>query len=142
MSTEENKAVVRRFLEVYSRGDLDGAVEVLSPDIVVHGFPGLPPGRVAYKGIGAMFRAAFPDARNIVEDQVAEGDKVATRETFRGTHQGDFMGIPATGKEVVMRAMTIDRIADGKIVERWIQFDQMGMMQQLGVIPTPGQEGA
>ena len=87
-----------------------------------------------------MFRAlltAFPGGKSTIEDLVAEGDKVVSRLTFRGTQTGDLMGIPPTGKTVTISETIIDRFADGKIVESWRLFDQMGMMQQLGVIPSP-----
>jgi predicted ester cyclase len=86
-----------------------------------------------------MFRTAFPDLHGTIEDQIAEGDKVVMRMTYRGTHQGELMGIPATGKPVTMTFISINRIAEGKIAEGWVNFDALGMMQQLGVIPVPGQ---
>lgn len=86
-----------------------------------------------------MFRTAFPDLYGTIEDLIAEGDKVVTRITYRGTHQGEFMGIPPTGRPVTMTFTGINRIAGGKIAEGWVNFDALGMMQQLGVIPTPGQ---
>ena len=81
---------------------------------------------------------AFPNVEEIIEDQVAEGDKVATRLTFSGTHSGELMGIPPTGKQVTFTAITIDQLVDGKITERWHLFDTLGMLQQLGVIPPMG----
>jgi predicted ester cyclase len=86
-----------------------------------------------------VFYAAFPDARHTFEDFVAEGDKVALRFTFKGTHTGDFQGIPPTGKPVTISGSVVDRIVDGKIVEHWSLIDTMGLMQQLGVIPEPAQ---
>ncbi|MCK6629831.1 MAG: ester cyclase [Anaerolineae bacterium] len=137
----ENKAVVRRFFELFSQGDLETiGQELLSPEFVAH-FPGMPGplNLESYRQVGIMFRSAFPDIQDTVEDQIADGDKVATRITSRGTHQGEFMGIPATGKQYTITAIVVDRIASGRIVERWAEFDQLGMLQQLGVIPTPGQ---
>lgn len=137
----ENKAVVRRFFELFSQGDLETiGRELLSPEFVAH-FPGMPGplNLESYRQVGIMFRSAFPDIQDTVEDQIADGDKVATRITSRGTHQGEFMGIPATGKQYTITAIVVDRIASGRIVERWAEFDQLGMLQQLGVIPTPGQ---
>jgi steroid delta-isomerase-like uncharacterized protein len=136
----ENKAIARRFFELFSQGDMDTiGRELLSPDIMAH-FPGMPGplNLESYKQVGLMFRSAFPDIQDTVEDQIAEGDKVVTRITSRGTHQGELMGIPATGKQYTITAMVIDRIIEGRIVERWAQFDQLGMLQQLGVVPTPG----
>ena len=84
-----------------------------------------------------MFRQAFPDSYFTVEDMVAEGDKVATRKTFHGTHQGEFMGIPPTGQQVSTGLIDVVRIVDGKVVEHWSMGDNLGLMQQLGVIPAP-----
>jgi steroid delta-isomerase-like uncharacterized protein len=137
----ENKAIVRRFFELFSQGDLESiGRELLSPDIVAY-FPGMPGplNLESYRQVGLMFRSAFPDIQDTVEDQIAEGDKVVTRITSRGTHEGELMGIPATGKRYTITAIVIDRIIEGRIVERWAQFDQLGMLQQLGVVPTPGQ---
>jgi steroid delta-isomerase-like uncharacterized protein len=139
MSPEENKAVSRSFYEAFSNGDLDTATGVLASDVVVHGFPGLPPGREAFKGVAVLFLAAFPDAKITIEDQIAEGDNVVTRYTFRGTHQGELHGIGPTGKQVRFTGISIDHIMGGKIAEHRDLFDQLGMLQQLGAIPTPGQ---
>lgn len=86
-----------------------------------------------------MFMSAFPDTKMTVEQQIAEGDKVVTRWKAQGTHKGELMGIPPTGKQVTVTGISIERIVGGMIVESWEEFDQMGMMQQLGVIPAPGQ---
>jgi predicted ester cyclase len=142
MSTEENKAVVRRFNdligEFFRTGDADALDEVLSPDFVIHQ-PGTPPDLESFKQFLPMFRAAFPDMSYTVEDMIAEGDMVVDRLTWQATHQGELMGIPPTGNLVTVTEMHISRIADGKIVERWGQPDMLGMMQQLGAIPPPGQ---
>ncbi len=139
MSTESNKAVIQRFREALNAGDLDGAIAVFAPDAVVHmsGAP-QPLTMAEFKQLGKLLVSAFTGGTSTVEDMIAEGDKVVSRLTFRGTHTGDMMGIPATGKSVMMSEIIIDRLADGKIVESWRLFDQMAMMQQLGVIPTPG----
>ena len=89
--------------------------------------------------VGTMFRVAFPDLTVTVEDLVAEGNKVAARWIWGGTHRGDMMGIPPTNKQVAATGTSIHRVAEGKIVESWFNFDALGMMQQLGVVPTPGQ---
>ena len=91
------------------------------------------------KIVTAMFRGAFPDSYFTVEDMIAEGDKVATRKTFHGTHEGEFMGIPPSGRSVSMGLIDIVRIAEGRVVEHWSEGDSLGLMQQLGVIPQPGQ---
>ncbi len=140
MSTEENKALVRRFVdEVQSGGNIDAIDELCSPEFVNHSAPpGVPSNTEGVKQVTAMFRLAFPDSYFTVEDMVAEGDKVATRKTFRGTHQGTFAGIPPTGQQVSIGLIDIVRVADGKVVEHWSMGDNLGMMQQLGVIPNPG----
>lgn len=99
-------------------------------------------GSAGMKQFISMFRTAFPDLHSTVEDQVAEGGKVVTRWTARGTHRGSLMDIPATGKTVTMSGITINRLAGSKIVETWNTFDQLGLMQQLGVVPPPGQAGS
>jgi steroid delta-isomerase-like uncharacterized protein len=143
MGTEENKAVYRRFLELgFNTGNFAALGEVLSADYVDHDAPpGIPPGPEGIAHLLAPYRAAFPDVHMTVDAQVAEGERVATRYTFRGTHRGDLMGIPPTGKQVEMTGTTIARIVDGKMVEAWVNYDLLGMMQQLGVIPAPGQAG-
>ena len=142
MSTEENKALVRRFFEAFNAGDLDGVAAVFAPNAVVHnsGAPD-PLNLEGFRQLAALFLAAFPNGKHTIEDIIGEGDKVVARITYHGTHTGDLMGIPPTGKQVAVSAMTIDHIANGKIVETWRLFDQMGMMQQLDVIPVPGQAG-
>jgi steroid delta-isomerase-like uncharacterized protein len=136
----ENKAIIRHMLtEVLSGGKLALLDKLLSPDYVDHNpFPGLPPTREGIKQTVAMLREAFPDLQIIIEDLIAEGDKVVSRQTLLGTHKSQFMGIPPTGKRVTWTQILIFRIADNKIVEEWSERDQMGMMQQLGVVPAPG----
>jgi steroid delta-isomerase-like uncharacterized protein len=97
-------------------------------------------GLEAIKQFTAGVRQAFPDMEITLEDQIAEGDKVVTRFTSRGTHQGELWGIPATGKEVEVTSISMDRIEGGKIAEHWTHADQLGMMQQLGVVPKPGEQ--
>ena len=139
MSTEENKALVRRqaelFQEFWRTGNAAVLDEVIAPDFVNH-TPGIPPDLAGMKAAMPMFRTAFPDLTIQAEDLVAEGDKVVLRITNRGTHQGELMGIPPTGRPILISEIHIYRIADGKIVERWGVWDQLGMMQQLGVIPA------
>jgi steroid delta-isomerase-like uncharacterized protein len=145
--SEENKAVLRRVNdEVFVQRNLDLVDELFAPDYVLHD-PGLPGGEL--RGTEdfkqrwvSMFRTAFPDLQLSVEDQVAEGDKVATRYTGRGTHQGELMGIPPTGNDVSVDGVIISRVSGGSIEEEWNNFDALGMMQQLGVIPPPGQGGS
>ena len=141
MSAEENKALVRRFVdEVQSAGNIDAIDELCSPEFVNHIAPsGMPPNREGVKQVTAMFRQAFPDSYFTVEDMIAEGDKVATHKTFHGTHEGEFMGMPPTGRRVSMELIDIVRISEGRVVEHWSMGDNLGMMQQLGVIPRPGE---
>jgi steroid delta-isomerase-like uncharacterized protein len=138
MSTESNKAAVRRFHEAFKAGELDDADEIFAPNAVIHmaGSPE-PIGMDEFKQVGEVFLNAFPDGVPTIEDMIVEGNTVVSRLSFRGTHTGDLMGIPPTGKSVLLSTVTIDQFADGKIVESWRLFDQMTMMQQLGVIPAP-----
>ena len=138
MSAEDNKAPIRRFVEeVQSGNNIDLVDEICSPEFVNHSAPpGIPADREGIKIVTAMFRRAFPDSYFTVEDMVAEGDKVATRKTFHGTHGGEFMGIPPSGRGVSMGLIDIVRISDGRVVEHWSMGDTLGMMQQLGVIPS------
>jgi steroid delta-isomerase-like uncharacterized protein len=116
--------------------------EVFAPDYVDHNpAPGQTPDREGFRQLAAAFRAALPDMHSTVDDLVAEGDQVAWRYTLRATHLGPLLGIPATGKHVTLTGISIDRFAGGQIVERWSQLDTLGLMRQLGVIPTQGQRG-
>lgn len=138
MSLEENKAVARRFFKAYEANDQAALKKVVAPDVVAH-MPGSagPVGREAMlQGIRA-FNAAFSDRHFTVDDLIAEGDRVATRTTMRATHTGDYQGHPPTGGQIVISGLTIERIKEGKIVERWLRYDQMKLMQQLGLIPPP-----
>jgi steroid delta-isomerase-like uncharacterized protein len=139
VSAEENKRISRRVAEeAFSRGDLDVIDELVADNFVNHDPtlpPDLPPGREGFKELVNFYRSAFPDAQVTVENQIAEGDKVATRWTGRGTHQGDFAGLPATGKQATITGITIDRIEGGRIVESWNEANQLGLLQQLGAIP-------
>lgn len=144
MSTEDNKALVRHFFEdVWNKHNLALVDELFSADYVEHRpIPGIPPTRDGFKQVASMFWSGFPDGRIEVEDQVAEGDTVVTRWISRSTQTGEFMQLAPMGKQVVVDGIHINRMADGKIVETWVQFDQLGMLQQLGVVPAPGQASA
>jgi predicted SnoaL-like aldol condensation-catalyzing enzyme len=141
MSAEENKALVRRFVdEVQSGGNIDLIDEICSPEFVNHSAPpGLPADCEGIKIVTSIFRGAFPDSYFTVEDMIAEGDKVATRKTFHGTHEGEFMGIPPSGKTVTIGLIDIVRISEGMVVEHWSMGDNLGMMQQLGVVSQSGE---
>jgi steroid delta-isomerase-like uncharacterized protein len=137
MSLEENKALVYRFHEGFNTQNLDLSAAVVAPDVVVKGVPaGLPAGLEGLRGMGMAFIAAFPDGHTEVEGVIAEGDTVVAWGTFTGTQRGEFMGIPATGRRVQYDWMSLDRIANGKIVEHRIQQDNLTMMQQLGLVPA------
>ena len=145
MSAEENKAIARREMEELFNhtGNLDVAQEVYAPDFVGHD-PTMPQdlhGIEAARQFAASFRSAFPDLSCTIEEQIAEGDKVVTRWTGRGAHQGETeeMG-PPTGKWMEITGISIERISEGKVVESWDNYDAMGMVQQLGHLPEAGQQ--
>lgn len=138
MSIEENKEVVRRFAdEVFNRGNLGVADELLVEDYRQHSIMGLPQGREGFKQFFAGFGQAVSDGEYTIHDLIAEGDKVVLYGTFSATHTGEMQGIPATGRHFDLTAIDIFRLEDGKIVEHWDVVNQMGMLQQLGVIPAP-----
>lgn len=137
--SEENKAIYRRYLEeVVSKGNLAVVDEIIASNVVAHEPPDQEiKGSEALKQWLTQLRTAFPDEQITVVDQIAEGDKVATRYTERGTHKGEFMGIPATGKQATVTGIEIARIVGGKIVEYCVEGDMLGRMQQLGVVSPP-----
>jgi steroid delta-isomerase-like uncharacterized protein len=141
MSTEESTAVVRRFLdEVVSKGNMAALDETCAPDLVWHGgsvgeFRSLEEFK---QGISPFF-SAFPDLRVTANAVLSEGDTVVCRYTWDGTHRGDFFGVPATGRRVTVSGISVYRVVGGKIVEEWWLEDLLGLMQQLGAIPAPGQ---
>jgi steroid delta-isomerase-like uncharacterized protein len=141
MSEAENKTIARRFNEdVWGRGDQAALEELFAPDFVDHGaLPGQAPDREGHKQILAAFRSAFPDLSVTTEDIIAEGDKVVSRWTARGTHQGELLGTAPTGNEVTFTGIDVLRIAEGKVVERWAQGNDLEVMQQIGAIPPPEQ---
>src|SRR5215218_8263598 len=141
--SEENKALTRPSWEIVAEGSLDtledALKEVYADEIVLHepgedvrGIEGL-------KQFVSMIRSALPDLRITLEDDIAEGDKVVSRWRAQGTHQGELMGIAPTGNQVRITGITIHRVSGGKIVESWSNYDALGMMQQIGAIPEPGQ---
>ncbi len=142
MSTETNAAVVRRwFKEVFEGGNLGVADEIFSATYVSHdpnGPPGgWPHGSEGPKAVAATYRGAFPDIRYTIDDQIAVGDKVVTRWTAEATNTGSLMGMPPSGKHAAVTGMSIERLADGKIVETWVNFDLFGLLQKIGAIPQP-----
>lgn len=139
MSAEENKEVVRRFWGVWEEGNIGLVDELLAPDYVNHspGMPGRPAGPDGVKAIVSMFRSGMPDLKVVIDDMIAEGDKVAVRYTIEGTHEGDLFGVPPTGHRVSIESFTVERVSDGRIREHWRVTDTLDMMQQLEAIPTP-----
>ncbi len=137
MSAEENKALAHRVLEeMFNKGNLDVADELLAPDYVNHD-PAMPEdihGPEGFKEYVGAYRSALSDIHVEIEDQIAEGDKVVTRWIGTGTHDGEFAGIAPTGKRVTLPGMEIVRISGGKLVEGWEGYDSMNMMRQLGAI--------
>lgn len=142
MSAEENKAIARRSWEAVSAGDLDAQMAVYAEDAVIHEPDEDLHGADSLRQFVSTFLEALPDMSVSVEAEIAEGDKVVTRWTARGTHRGELLGIPASGNEVNISGITIHRIAGGKIAEEWEMPDMLGIMQQIGAIPSPEQAGA
>jgi steroid delta-isomerase-like uncharacterized protein len=142
MTAEENKATIRAYVEaIWNQQQVDRAGELLAQDFVVHPpLPGQIPGLEGTKRITAMYLAGVPDLHVSIEDLVAEGDRVAVRRTYEGTHKGALLGIPPTGKHLHIEGISIFRLEDGKIAEQWEQLDQLSLMQQLGVLPAPGEK--
>lgn len=137
MSTTENKAQVRRFFdEVWNQGREAAIAELVPEDAIAHGMAHEAAadlrGPAAFMPFYQVFRTAFPDIHITLDDLIAEDDKVVARCTVRATHQGDSLGVPATGKSVVFSGVAIARMRDGKIVESWNTFDLLGLMQQIG----------
>jgi steroid delta-isomerase-like uncharacterized protein len=140
---EEGKALFHRwFAEAWNKGNYEVAKEIIGETFTVHGAGGQPvqQGIDGVVGLIKEWRTAFPDGQMIIHDVIAEGDRVVASMTWEGTHQGTFYGIPPTGRKVSVFSIGIDRIENGRIVEGWGELDMLGMMRQLGQIPTPGQE--
>lgn len=139
MSTNDNKSVIRAFIEdVINRGLLERADEIVIEDFVeLDPLPGQAQGREGLKDVIRQMRSAFPDIRWTVDEMFAEDDKVCTRFTWSGTHKGAFLGVPATGRRITVKGMVIDRLVAGKMADSRILMDTLGMMQQLGALPVP-----
>jgi steroid delta-isomerase-like uncharacterized protein len=134
--SEENKALARRWADIFNQDNLDLVDEIYASDYVGHD-PAMPEevrGVEGAREFYSMYRNAFPDADITIEDQLADGDMVATRWTGRGTHQGDLMGVPPSGNRVEVPGITISRIEGGKVAEEWNNYDALGMMQAIGGI--------
>ena len=143
MATQDNKALVQEWVDkVLNTRDVSEqspAYQLVAADFVGH-FPGQPAieGLEAFRQFGSLYFSAFPDLQITPEDLIAEGDKVTMRYGWCGTHKGELMGIPPTGKQVVTSGISILRVTNGKIAEQWDNFDNLGMLQQLGIIPSMG----
>jgi len=137
--SDNKAAMLRLYEEVFSQGKLDLVDEILADDFVEHEElpPGVPQGKEAPRALVAMLRGAFPDFHAAVEEMLEDGNKVITRARFSGTHQGEFMGIPPTGRSVDIPVIDIVEFRDGKAIAHWGIMDQAGMMQQLGVGGPP-----
>jgi steroid delta-isomerase-like uncharacterized protein len=144
VATQDSVNVFRRVIdELINNGNLAVFDELIAPDFVEHELPpGVPPGREGTKQLFSSLHIAFPDIRAEIEDVVAQDDKVVFHMTWRGTHTGPFMGIPPTGKRVAFEVFDMVRVADGKVAEHWGLMNQLSLLQQLGVIPTPEQATA
>lgn len=144
MSIAENRRLAHRFYDEACNQQRFGLVDELVAEDYQHHNSLLPPemqrGRATFKQVLQMFYRAFPDLQGTVEDLVAEDEKFVARVHFRGTHQGELMGIPATGKRVDFSVIEFYRVAGGKITEGWAQVDALGLMQQIGAIPVPNQK--
>jgi steroid delta-isomerase-like uncharacterized protein len=138
MSTEDNKALVRRLMDANNQRNWTVYYELVAPDFVFHDASTTLQGQEAYQQRLSMFYTAFPDLQYTIEDLIAEGDRVVARYTTQGTHQGALMGMAPTGKQVSGTGIIIYRFANDKYVEGWANFDALGMLQQLGVVPSMG----
>ena len=140
-SVEHNKAVSRRWIDVFNARDNAAEADVRAPDYVAHAPASLEPSSLtseAWTRFLGGFVEGFPDLRLTVEDSVGEGDLVAQRVHFEGTHTGRFQGLPPTDKRVCFSGLELNRFADGKVVEHWFQLDALGLLQQLGLVVVPG----
>ncbi|MBI4790833.1 MAG: ester cyclase [Chloroflexi bacterium] len=138
MSTEQNKAIARRYIEeLWNQNNLAVIDEIIAPDLVGHA------GAQTFRGADTLrqraknLRAIYSDVRFTLEDQIAEADKALLRWTFRARHTGEYMGAKPTGKEVVATGMNLFRLANGKIAEIWVESDDLGELQQLGIVTLP-----
>jgi len=137
MNMKEIKSVSRRLIEdVFNQGRYEEIEDLLAREFVVHS-GGTDQGREEFAGMIRAYRGGLPDYHCTIDDQIAEGDRVATRWTVRGTQTAVLIGIPATGRQVILTGVAIDRVADGKIVETWLEADVQTMLQDLGVVPIP-----
>ncbi|HKP94827.1 MAG TPA: ester cyclase [Fibrobacteria bacterium] len=140
MSIEQNKAIIQRYLKAWNTADLHAFDELLAPDFrshcgTQHTCTMVKIDREAYKKLVTLYHAAFPDIKFEIDEMIAEGDKVVVRWTATGTHKGEFAGIPPTNESIIITATVVERIKDGKVMEHWANRDDLGLLQQLGVVP-------
>jgi len=136
MTTEQIKEFMRRFLNASVGKDANAFMAMMAPDFVAH-VGNSPKNRAEFVQHMSVFISAFSDMQVIVLDLITDGEKVVARTTWRGTQTGAFMGLPGTGKQIEIEAYIVERLKDGKSVEHWSLFDQLTMMQQLGLVPSP-----
>ena len=136
---KDNKAIMRQFWGVWEQGNIDLLDDLLAPEYVNHTLatPDLPSGPEGVKEVVSMFRSSVPDLKVLIEDMIAEGDRVATRYALEGTHRGDLFGVAPTGGALSIKSMTVERLSEGKIVEHWRVTDELDVMRQLGAIGAP-----
>jgi steroid delta-isomerase-like uncharacterized protein len=138
MSTEQNKAITRRYFEeLWNQNNLAVIDEIIAPDVVGHASGQTFRGADALRGRAKNLRSTYSEVRFTMDDQIAEGNKVLIRWTFRGKHTGEYMGARPTGKEVVATGMNLFRLENGRIAEIWVESDDLGELQQLGVVALP-----
>jgi len=137
--SEENKATLERAIGRWNEGNLPGYLELYDAGAVLHGYQGVEPGLEGIRHFYEAFWAAFPSSQITLDDVIWEGNEGACRFTLRATHEGEFNGIPPTGKQISLTGITILRFAGGKCVARWSQADFLGLLQQLDVVPSPEQ---
>ncbi len=140
-SVERNKALCRRWIEVFNQRDNAAEVAVRAPDYIAHAPASLEPAPLnsdAWTQFLAGFVEGFPDLHLTVEDTAGDGDLVAQRIHFEGTHTGEFQGLPATGKKVSFDGLELNRLVDGKVAEHWVQLDALTLLQQIGLVVVPG----
>ena len=135
----QSRSILHRiFDKAFNQGNLALVDELVAPDAISHHLSwGMPPNRMGLKQLIAMFRTSFPDLQCTVDDEINQGDKIAAHWTMRGTHKRPFLGNPSTSKTIVVQGLIYARVENGQVTESWIMVDQMGMLQQLGLVPPP-----
>jgi predicted ester cyclase len=143
MTNEQNKEAVRRFIEeIFVKTNVDAADELATPDFTPHSWPGVKPGIENLKLGQRRVSAGLTDVSMRIEDMIAEGDKVAVRLTAHARQEGEFMGLPPSGREYTISEMHVFRVTGGKVAEHWVNADMLGLMQQLGAIPDQARKAS